>query len=153
MSILQRLRGTMQAAKNSTKGLTLIEFSIVLAMTIALIGLTLNTTGAFSMSDKYYMKKKVESAFQNFSVTDTTTLDAASGGNFESGGLFGSVLTTDASVMFTSDQINTYCKVLRQGSGKVFTGKEGTQLTYGQVFDGTIEMMNSTAGTLGICSA
>lgn len=145
MGIQQRLRGIFKTAKNNAKGLTLIEFSIVLAMTIALIGLVLSATGVFNSMDRYYLKQKTQYALVNYSADTTDTLSNASGGGWLPGGLLGTIETGDTRVMFSQPDIDKFCR-LQSGAGQPgFTGFVVTELTYGQAFDGS-KTMGSVCG-------
>lgn len=148
--IQQRLRGIFKTAKNNEKGLTLIEFSIVIAMTIALIGLVLQATGVFGLVDKYYLKTKVQHAMINYSAVDTNTLADASGGDWLEGGLLGTVENTDTGVAFTEKEMKTFCR-LQKKSGQLSGKKRGVVLTYGEIANGTIAMYDATDAQAGIC--
>ena len=154
MLIQQRLRGIFKTAKNNDKGLTLIEFSIVIAMTIALIGLVLQATGVFGLVDKYYLKTKVQHAMMNYGASDGTTLQDASGdgaAGWLEGGLMGTVDANTIGVAFTEKEMKACCR-LQKKSGQLNKKKRSTDLLYNQIFNGSaIDMGNTTDPATSIC--
>ena len=129
------------AIKNR-KGLSLIEFSIVLALTMALLGLVLSATGVFELVDKYYIKVKTQHALSNYSAEDGLTLHKAVGESWIANGLFGTITPSSTEELLSQSQVDILCG-LQKTAGKLTKSRRGQALTYGQVANGKMRMAGS----------
>lgn len=136
-------------AIQNKKGLTLIEFSIVLALSIALLGLVLSGTGVFGLVDRYYVKVKTQHALSNYSAEEEMTLDKAIGGGWIANGLLGTLTPSSTDELLSSAQVDLLCG-LQRAAGKLKQSKRGVALTYGQVASGTMTM-GGTEAEKSIC--